>query len=318
MIFFILSFLICLVLPFVLKGPLFNNRLYTNKEKPMLLGVSIYVSILIVAGLALIYRKPDIRFLANIMTGSFFIMTLGIVDDIKKLSVREKLFGQIIVSCIVVFLGIRTSIVFLPVWMNLAITVIWIVALVNAFNFLDIMDGLCTGISFIVSIMYLAISMLSGTQGVDIFFWILSGSILAAFVHNVPKARFYLGDSGSMLIGFLFACSTVQISYAPDIAHRLSLLAPLLILFVPIYDLMLTVFMRYKKRIAIFKKSNDHLVLILKKRGFGIRKILTIMYIACFFSGVSALLLKAAPLNAKQWVLVFFAMGVFVFNIFLV
>ena len=318
MIFSIFAFLVCFALPFIFKKILSKNRLATAKEKPMFLGISIYLSVFVVFIYALFYHVTDNPFLVRLLAGSSFMLFIGILDDVKKLSVKTKLLGQIVAACIVIFMGSRTAIAYFPAWINMLITLVWILTLINAFNFLDIMDGLCTGISFIVCVIFLVISIISGMHGISMFFWILSGATLAAFIHNVPGARFYLGDSGSMLVGFIFACSTMQLSYAPDTTHGLSLLVPLLIMFLPIYDLILTVFMRWRKRIAIFKKSNDHLVLILKNKGFSVRKILTIMYISCLFSGGSAVLLKILPLNAKPWFLVFFAGVVFTFNIFMV
>jgi UDP-GlcNAc:undecaprenyl-phosphate/decaprenyl-phosphate GlcNAc-1-phosphate transferase len=318
MIFFIFSFFICLMLPIIFRKFLSKNRLATNKEKPMFLGISIYLSLLVASVSASIYYKTDASFLSIILPGSFFMLLLGIIDDVKNLSVKAKLAGQIVVACIVILLGVRTSIVYLPAWANVIITLVWIVTLVNAFNFLDIMDGLCTGISFIICITYLAISTVSGAYPVSIFFWVLSGSILAALIHNAPLARFYLGDSGSMMIGFIFACSTMQISYAPDTKHGLSLFVPLLVLALPLYDLFFTVFMRLKKRMVIFKKSGEHFALMLKARGFNISGILTIMYTACLFSGIAALSLKIVYPSLKPWVLAAFAVLVFTWNIFMV
>jgi UDP-GlcNAc:undecaprenyl-phosphate/decaprenyl-phosphate GlcNAc-1-phosphate transferase len=316
MIFFISSFFICLVLPVILKKFLSKSRLATNKEKPMLLGLSIYLSVFIIYICVSIYYKINIPFPATILAGSSFMLLIGIIDDIKNLSVKAKLTGQIIASCIVIFMGVRTSIVYFPVWINMIITLIWIVALVNAFNFLDILDGLCTGISLIISVAFLAVSIASGMHTVSLFFWILSGAILAAFIHNIPAARFYLGDSGSMLIGFIFACSTMQISYAPDASHRLSLFVPILIVFLPVYDLIFTVFMRLKKGKVIFEKSGEHFALMLKSKGYSIRRILAIMYTICLISAASAFSLKVAPLFLKSWFLAFFVLAVCVFNIY--
>jgi UDP-GlcNAc:undecaprenyl-phosphate/decaprenyl-phosphate GlcNAc-1-phosphate transferase len=318
MIFFLFSFLICLALPVILKKLLSKSRLCTNKEKPMFLGISIYLSVFLIFMGASIYCSIDLSFLMNILIGASFILLIGIVDDIKNLSVKVKLAGQITAACIVVFLGTRTSIAYFPAWANMIITLIWIVAMVNAFNFLDIMDGLCTGISFIVSVVFLIISIISGIHSASIFFLILSGSTLAALIHNLPHARFYLGDSGSMLIGFIFACSTMHIRYAPDTSQWLSLFVPILIMSLPLYDLIFTVFIRWKKGKAIFKKSSDHFALMLKDRGFSTGRVLTIMYIACIVSGLSAFLLKALPLPFKPWLLTIFIFTAFLWNLSIV
>jgi len=171
------------------------------------------------------------------------------------------------------------------------VTAIWIIALINAFNLLDIMDGLCIGISLIISILFLIASFVTGTQPIAALFWMFSGALAGAFIYNYPPAKLYLGDSGSMLLGFIFARSALSISYAPENLNKLSLLVPVMILGLPLYDLSLTVFMRAKKGIPIMSKSNDHLVFIMRSLGLSTRKILVIMYAATICFGVCALLL---------------------------
>ncbi|MCF7874717.1 MAG: undecaprenyl/decaprenyl-phosphate alpha-N-acetylglucosaminyl 1-phosphate transferase [Candidatus Omnitrophica bacterium] len=316
MVFFIFSFLMSLSFPALFKKFLSKTRLSSNKEKPMFLGISIYLASFIVFLLAKNYYKLDASFLTAVFAGASFILLLGVWDDIKNLSVKTKLIGQIAAAFIAIFMGVRTSIVYFPDWLNLAVTLVWILALVNAFNFLDIMDGLCVGVSLIVSFIFLAMSIVfRAPYSISVFFWVLSGALLGAFIYNKPVAKFYLGDSGSMLIGFIFACSTMEISYAPDTSHSLALFAPVLIVILPVYDLFFTVFMRWRKGKAISKKSGEHFALMLKEKGFSARKILVIIYAACLLSGLSAFLLKALPLYFQPWFLGFVAMVILILSI---
>lgn len=316
MVFFVFSFLISLILPVLFKKFLLKTRLSSNKEKPMFLGISIYLTSFIVFLLAKFYYKLDASFLTVVFAGASFILLLGVWDDIKNLSVKTKLIGQIAAAFIAIFMGVRTSIVYFPDWLNLVVTLVWILVLVNAFNLLDIMDGLCSGVGLIVSFIFLAMSIVfKAPYSISVFFWVLSGALFAAFIYNKPAAKFYLGDSGSMLIGFIFACSTMEISYAPDTSQSLALFAPILIVILPVYDLFFTVFMRWRKGKAISKKSGEHLVLILKERSFSPGKILVIMYAACLLSGLSAFLLKALPLYFKSWFLGFLAMAILILSV---
>lgn len=319
MIFFVFSFLICFALPAAFKRFLSKSRLSLNKEKPMFLGVALYLSVFIVF-IYYILTEKNIAWLfpAQLLAGSSVILLVGILDDMKNFSVKTKLLGQIAAAGLAVSMGVRMSIAYFPVWLNIVITLIWIVALINAFNFLDIMDGLCVGVSFIICSAFLAISIFSGAYSISVFYWILSGSLLAALIHNMPSARFYLGDSGSMLIGFIFACSTMQISYAPDFMHRLSLFVPIVMVALPLYDLIFTVFIRLKKKIPIFKKSSDHLALMLKNKGFSMHKVLIIMYSACLLAALSAFLLKALPLFLKPWLLTFFVAALFAWHMVII
>ena len=291
MIIAIVAFVICLTIPALLKKPLAKNKLSTAKEKPMLLGLSVYAAIAIVVLGALHYYNLDSQYIVGILAGSLFILLLGIIDDICKLSVKAKLSGQILVAVITVLLGIKTSIIFFPGWINMLITVLWIILLVNAFNLLDIMDGLCIGISLIIAVVFLSLSIITGAVSAKILFCGLSGALLAATIYNLPPARLYLGDSGSMLLGYIFACSALNISYAPNFNQWFLLFIPILIVALPLCDLVFTIFMRIRRGLPIMQKSDDHLVLVMKEAGVSRVKILIFMYGVCVAFGASAILL---------------------------
>lgn len=307
LVYFIITFLVCLLLSALLKKLLSKSKLSVVKERPMLLGLSIYLSILLSLVFTFGYYKQTPPFIIKVLIGASFILLLGIADDVKKLSANLKLLGQLAIAWAMVMLGVRTTIYYFPVWFNMLITIIWIVALVNAFNLLDIMDGLCTGISFIVAVNFLLLSLITEAGFISIFFWVLTGATLAVLIYNFPPAKLYLGDSGSMLLGFIFALSALKISYAPDFNEGLSLFAPVLIVALPVYDLISTVFLRKKKGIPVGQKSPDHLAFILKGLGLNTKKILILMYGICILFGSSALLLKILSPSLKIWLLVIIA-----------
>ena len=308
MVLFVVSFVSCIILTYIFRKVLCRSRLATTKEKPMLLGLSIFFTVFVVCVLVASAQKIELGCSVGVLIGSVLILVLGLVDDVKKLSIFAKLSGQIVVAAITVSLGATTTIACLPAWLNMLVAAIWIVALINAFNLLDIMDGLCIGISLIISIFFLIASFVTGTQPIATLFWMFSGALAAAFIYNYPPAKLYLGDSGSMLLGFMFACSALSISYAPENFNKLSLFVPVLILGLPLYDLSLTVFMRAKKSIPIMSKSNDHLVFILRSLGLSTRKILIIIYAATICFGICALLLLVIGAVWK----IFFLLGIVV------
>ena len=270
----------------------------------MLLGLSIFLALSVSSVLVTLLSKMDLESSLGMIVGSVLILILGLIDDIKKLSVFTKLTGQIVVSVIAVNLGVVSTIASIPAWFNMLITVIWIIALVNAFNLLDIMDGLCIGISLIIAAFFLHISFIIGDQQTASLFWMLSGALMAAFIYNRPPAKLYLGDSGSMLLGFLFSCSALNISYAPEHVNKLVLLVPVLMVGLPLYDLSLTMFMRAKKSIPVMHKSKDHPVFIMSNLGFSTKKILTIMYITTGCFGFCALALLTMRSTWKASLLV--------------
>jgi UDP-GlcNAc:undecaprenyl-phosphate GlcNAc-1-phosphate transferase len=295
MIFFTVSFLLCLILTELFKRLFVKTKIYTNKERPMLLGLAIYFSVLISFVLLARYYKLEQPFVIKILAGSFFILFLGVIDDIRRLSPSVKFIGQFLIATFIAFLGVRSSIYFLPLWLNATLSAVWIVAIVNALNFLDIMDGLCTGISLIISLSFLSVSVIAASSSITPFFWLLAGAISVSFIYNLPPAKLYLGDSGSMLLGFIFACSAFGISYAPGLREGLSLLIPVCIVALPLYDLMFTIAMRLKKHIPVTQKSPDHPALIMKRSGVSVKEILGFMYSLCLLFGVTALTIKIAP-----------------------
>jgi len=300
---FIAVFIVCLLVTEFLKRILSKTRLATVKERPMLLGVSVYATVLIYLLLMGFLHSRTNVFIIRILVGSFLIVLLGIVDDVKKLTPGLKLSGQLAVAFIMIILGVRTTIYYFPIWMNSLLTIIWIVVLINAFNLLDIMDGLCTGVSFIVAVSFFVASLVAHSIEGTIFFCILAGTLFAALLRNLPPAKMYLGDSGSMLLGFIFSISALHVSYAPNFSEGLSLFAPLLIVGLPLYDLTFTIIARKTKGLPITKKSSDHLVFIMQGLGMEVKKILFVIYGACILFSTSAVALKMLPTAVKPWFL---------------
>ena len=297
---FLGSFVVCVIVTEILKKALVSSRLSTNKEKPMLLGGSIFLTVVSMSLLGGLFYETATGFIYKLILGAGLILVLGVLDDIKELSPKAKILGQLVPSVLMVFLGVHITIHSFPFFINAIITVFWIVTLINAFNLLDIMDGLCPGISLVISAGFSVVSYVSGNGFTTIFFLILTGSLVCAFLYNKPKAKLYLGDSGSMLLGFVFACGALQISYAPNSKEALSLLVPILLVLLPLYDLTVTIIVRGARGIPVVNKSPDHFVLILKKAGWPKGLIVMLMVgITAFFS-FSAVFLKTSNMFMKK------------------
>ena len=183
--------------------------------------------------------------------------------------------------------GFSTKIVFIPAWLNMVITVVWILFITNAFNLLDIMDGLTAGLVVIISLSLLAIAFLNKDIFSCAILTALIGSYLAFLKYNYPPAKVYMGDTGSLLSGFLLAVIAINISYAP-IDRKVALLTPILAMSLPVYDTLFLIVMRVKKRKPIFNKTKDHFALRLVTMGHSVKKSVWIMY------GFSAFLALAA------------------------
>ena len=288
---FLVSFLVSLLLiPLTIRiGRRFNilKPVKNHMGKPCIGGAGIYAAFLagILTGLFFI-RLPAVKLIAIIFS-SLIIIIVGLIDDIRDLRPFLKIVGQLLGILILVAFGFSTKIVFIPVWLNMIVTVMWILCITNAFNLLDIMDGLTAGLVIIISLSLLAVAFFNK----DIFscavLTALIGSYLAFLKYNYPPAKVYMGDTGSLFSGFLLAVIAINISYAP-IDRKVALLTPVLAMSLPIYDTLFLIAMRMRKKKPIFNKTRDHFALRLVTMGCSVKKSMWIMY------GFSAFLALAA------------------------
>lgn len=195
------------------------------------------------------------------------MLILGLLDDFIELRVWQKFLGELIITIFFILTSrMTTEIIFFPKILNFIITLIWILGITNAFNLLDILDGLATGVSFIISLAFLYLASITGNALVGIFSYLLSSSLLAVLIFNFPPAKIYLGDSGSLFLGFIFSILSISTSYARP-AHELALLSPIFILGFPIFDTIFVSLIRISKHKPVFVKTDDHFALRLIASG---------------------------------------------------
>ena len=223
-------------------------------------------------------QRLSLALLALVLT--FF---LGLADDLIDLSPLRKLFFQFLIAVFLVAAGVKTRVYFLPGIVNSILSVIWFMAIMNAFNFLDILDGLACGISILCSATFLYISYTTGNITVGVLAAALLGSNLSFLRFNFFPAKLYMGDMGSLFNGIGFAVMAILMSYA-KVGSEIALFVPLLILALPLYDLIFVIAMRLAGRKPIIKKSRDHFVLRLLDKGASVQGIVFKMY---FFNAIS-------------------------------
>ncbi len=218
----------------------------------------------------------------GILFASGVMLIFGIIDDWRELSIVAKLLVQLIAASVLIFCGIRTRIVNIGNLLNIIITFIWVLTITNAFNLLDVLDGLAGAVGIIVSIAFLAVSFFCGNLSTAILLLSLIGCLLGFLIYNFPPAKIYLGNSGSHFLGFILAAIAIAISYAP-LERKFTLVSPILILGLPIFDTAFLILVRMNKKKPLFKKSNDHLALRLLVLGVTKRKALAAMLALCLF-----------------------------------
>ena len=268
-----------------------NERKVHKIPMPRCGGLAIFGAFLIGY---MLYGEPTTQML-SILIGSFIIVLLGFIDDINSIRARTKFFFQIVAAAIVVFYGKTyfTEITFLglnfnfPYWVNMFISVIYIVAIANAINLIDGLDGLAAGISTIYFATVAIIAfILNKIGGLDIILsLIMLGSTIGFLGHNFPPARIFMGDSGSLFLGFMIAVISLL---GFKVATITSLVVPLCILAIPIFDTMFAILRRLLKGESIGKPDKEHFHHQLLKLNFGTRKTILIIYIInILFSAVS-------------------------------
>lgn len=228
------------------------------------------------------------------MLSSVTMLTFGIIDDWRELSIRAKFLVQIIATALLISFGIRTQISYIGDIPNVIITFIWVLGITNAFNHLDVLDGAAGVTAAIVSLSFLAISLLNHNNTVAIFSLAMLGAIASFLIFNLPPARIYMGNSGSHFLGFTLASVAILISYA-SLENKIALLSPLLILGLPVFDTFFLILIRIGNRRLPYKKSNDHFSLRLLKLGYSKEKALLFMLFLGLFFAICGVMLGRAP-----------------------
>lgn len=208
---------------------------------------------------------------ALILAGGFLLLIMGILDDRSAMKAGVKLAFQFTAALLVSLAGVRITIFLDYVWMHHLITVFWIVFLVNAFNFIDNMNGASAGLAWIAIISCSWAGHLSGQYLVPSFGFLVAGSITGFLPYNFPKGRVFLGDSGSHLIGYFVAVTTILATYySGQISnHKWAVISPLLFVSIPVIDLVQVVVYRLIHGKPVWIGDTNHLTHRLAKTALN-------------------------------------------------
>jgi len=256
----------------------------SNKGIPLVGGLAVALSVIFTSLLfGLQFLRLESRAVFGIFLSSLIMLLFGIIDDLREVSVIAKFTMQIAACALLVISGVKTQIVYIGNIANLFITFLWMLGITNAFNHLDVMDGVAAGTGVIISLGFCWIAFLTGNAVVIFLTIVMAGSLAGFFAINFPPAKVYLGNAGSHFLGFVLAAMAMVLSYAP-LERKIALVSPIVMLGFPIFDTLFLVIMRMKQGRLIFKKSNDHVVLRLLKVHVSKRKSLFVaLLLALFF-----------------------------------
>lgn len=296
---FLLAFLIT---PLVRKTALFFGLLDAPSSSikthtiptPAIGGVAIYisyVSTLLLMRLWTRFPTGTLHTLRVLLIGGTVVFICGLFDDLKKpkgLDYRFKFLIEFLAAAALVFQGLRIRFIY-PSYLAEILTLIWIVGITNAFNIIDIMDGLSASQAAIAAMGFLLISLPSEELYVNFASAALAGAAIGFLPWNFSKKRkIFMGDSGSLLLGFLLAGVSLGTRYS-DI-NPAGVYAPLLILLVPIYDTLFVMILRMIKGKSPFMGSKDHFALRLEKMGYSRTQVVLIAALMAGFLGFCAFL----------------------------
>ena len=292
---FLSSFILSVsIIPFIIR---FSHRYgyvaepredrWHKKPTALLGGVGIFFSFIIPA---LIFIPLD-KLTIGILLCATSIFALGLYDDIREVKPYVKFIFQVILTIIIILFGIKIKII--PfVYIAIPLTVFWIVGITNALNILDNMDGLSCGISFVASICIFIYAIQNNLHLVALLSSILSGTTLGFLIFNFNPAKIFMGDCGSLFLGFLLSIVTILGTWQDATNLLFVIIVPLFILVIPIFDTTLVTFYRKKHGQFISKGGKDHSSHRLVFLGMSERKAVFILMGISLFFGILIIFLS--------------------------
>lgn len=279
-----------------------GSAVKTHKEPtPVFGGVAIYMGFMatmLLLRLTTNFPTGTLYNLRALVLGGSLIFALGLIDDLKRpegVDYKPKFLIQILAAILLILFGLRMR--FLePDYVAAFVTVVWVVGVTNAFNIVDIMDGLSASQAAVAALCFLMISLPTEELYVNFASAALAGAALGFLPWNLStKRKIFMGDSGSLLIGFLLAGISLGTRYSE--VNDAGVFAPLLILFVPAFDTLFVSLLRLNQGKSPFLGSKDHFALRLEKMGFARGQVVLMAGAAAAFLGFCAFLVTQLPLG---------------------
>jgi UDP-GlcNAc:undecaprenyl-phosphate/decaprenyl-phosphate GlcNAc-1-phosphate transferase len=271
-----------------------------RRPTPTLGGVGIYLAFILSLFIYYLINEPADWRRWGLLAGSTIVFFIGLYDDIKKISPPAKLVGEILAAAVVVFLGYKTNfftpripnalIAQIP---NILLTFFWLVGITNAINLLDNMDGLAAGIA-LINVGFLSYFFwLYGDQALFVVSLALAGSIAGFLIFNFPPASIFMGDSGSLFLGFTLA--VLAIARQPRASNVFAIMGvPTVLFLLPILDTSLVTITRILRGQSPVQGGRDHTSHRLIAFGLSERRALIVLYAVALLSGFAAIIIDRA------------------------
>jgi UDP-GlcNAc:undecaprenyl-phosphate GlcNAc-1-phosphate transferase len=266
------------------------RKLHVNPI-PLMGGVAIYGAF--IAALLLFGNRFRLQELLSILVGASLMSFLGLWDDRRSLSPLLKLVGQILAASILIFTGVRIG-TFPWEWVNILVTLGWVVVITNAMNLLDNMDGLSGGVGATAALYFLLLAAMNDQYLVGALSAGLVGACLGFLVYNFNPASIFMGDAGSLFLGFILAAVGIKLRF-PEGLEIVTWMVPVTVLGLPLFDTALVIISRLRRGFnPLTTPGKDHLSHRLVALGYTRREAVLICYLICAGLGVVALFITQA------------------------
>lgn len=274
-----------------------TSRKRHKKPMPFLGGAAVFFSFWsVVGGGLLVAQAWGVDLLAlvpkifGIFLGSLVMFGVGLVDDKIGLTPLQKLFGQVVAALVLMGLGFSINLVSVLGPAGYLITFVWILLIINAFNFIDSLDGHCAGIALISAGALFWITLIVGQPLAGFFIAAFAGALAGFLPRNFRPAKIFLGDNGSLFIGYMLAAFTLLCRYQREGFVDATVFIPVLIFGIPIYDTLSVITVRLRRGVAPWEGDRNHFAHRLVKMGMSDRVAVVFSYFIAVTLGLSAIL----------------------------
>jgi UDP-GlcNAc:undecaprenyl-phosphate GlcNAc-1-phosphate transferase len=273
-----------------------DPRKIHKKPMPYFGGLAIYVSIMS----CMFVYMPHTTTNYSIMAGATIIVLTGIVDDMFGMPAKVKMFMQLVAAVVAIAGGVRiyfvsnplstTGMSYLLSWFSIPITVFWIVGITNTINLIDGLDGLASGVSSIAATTLLFTAAIHGHYFIVMQCAIIAGASLGFLPFNFNPAKIFMGDTGSLLLGYMLAITSI-LGMVKSVA-AVSLIIPVFAIGLPIFDTAFAIVRRYINHKPIMQADKGHLHHKLMGRGLNQRQTVLVMYLISMLLGIAAVIIS--------------------------
>lgn len=268
-----------------------SQRNIHSDHKPLMGGLAMYVAFAVAL---LLFSPPQhLLELGAILAGAAFLALVGLADDRYNLGIGIRLIAQVAAGAALILGHIHVQLFNNPS-IDYPLTVLWVVTITNAINFLDNMDGLAAGLTAIAAAYFALIAVNEGLTLVSLLAAALTGSAVGFLIYNFNPASTFMGDMGSLVLGFVLAVLGIKLEFGMQ-PLSVTWMVPLLILALPIFDICLVVFTRVLEGRPPMQGGKDHTSHRLLSIGLSQRKTLLVLYSACLFFGALGFLVSVEP-----------------------